>query len=55
VEVFTIELKEAPKGGGFFPPWHFDLIRYVLERTGGRVSVHSEIFSPLSQFMELLD
>jgi hypothetical protein len=47
--------EEAANGSGFFPPWHFDLIRYVLERTGGRVSVHSEIFSPLSQFMELLD
>src|SRR5512146_1527983 len=37
-----------------FPPYQFDTIRYVLERTGGEVSVHAEIFSPFSQLMELL-
>ncbi len=45
----------APKGKDFFPPWQFNTIRYVVERVGGEVSVHSEIFSPFSQFMELLD
>ena len=39
----------------FFPPWHFDTIGYVRERSGEDVSVHSEIFSPFSQFLELLD
>lgn len=45
----------APKGKGFFPPWHFDMIKYVVERVGKEVSVHGEIFSPFSQFMEMLD
>jgi len=44
----------APKGKDFFPPWHFDLIRYVLARVGNEVSVHGEIFSPFTQFMEML-
>ncbi len=37
-----------------FPPCQFDTIQYVIERTGGEVSVHSEVFSPFSQLMELL-
>lgn len=37
-----------------FPPWHFRTIDYVLERVGQNVSVHGEIFSPFSQFLELL-
>lgn len=39
----------------FFPPWHFDTIDYVVARAGKDVSVHAEIFSPFSQFLELLD
>lgn len=39
----------------FFPPWHFDTIRYVLEKTRHEVSVHSEVFSPFTQLLELLD
>lgn len=39
----------------FFPPWHFDTIRRVKELVKGEVSVHSEIFSPFSQMMEMLD
>lgn len=38
----------------FFPPWHWDTIRYVRERAPD-VSVHGEVFSPFSQFMEMLD
>jgi hypothetical protein len=38
----------------FFPPWHFDTIRYVRDRAPA-VSVHGEVFSPFSQFMEMLD
>ena len=46
----------APVGGeDFFPPWQCDTIRRVCELTGGGVSVHGEIFSPFSQFMEMLD
>ena len=47
--------ESAPVGKDFFPPWHFDTIRYVSERVGAEVSVHGEIFSPFSQFMEMLD
>jgi uroporphyrinogen decarboxylase-like protein len=39
----------------FFPPWHFDTIDYVVSRAGKEVSLHSEIFSPFTQFLELLD
>lgn len=38
----------------FWPPWQMDTIRYVLERAVD-VSVHGEIFSPFSQFLEMLD
>src|ERR1051325_2400286 len=49
------EGEPAPKGRDFFPPWQMDTIKYVLGRVGDRVSVHGEIFSPFSQFMEMLD
>lgn len=39
----------------FFPPWHFDTIDYVISRVGHEVSVHSEVFSPFTQLLELLD
>jgi hypothetical protein len=39
----------------FFPPHHLDAIAAVKQRTGGDVSVHSEIFSPFSQFLDLLN
>ncbi len=45
----------AVPGAGFFPPWHYDTIRAVAHRVGHDVSVHAELFSPFSQFMELLD
>jgi len=45
----------APLGKHFFPVWHYDTIRYVANRVGDRVSVHAEVFSPFSQFMEMLD
>ena len=37
-----------------FPPWHFDTIDYVTERAGTEISVHGEVFSPFTQFFELL-
>jgi len=37
-----------------FPPWQFDTIRAVMARAGD-VSVHGELFSPFSQFLEMLD
>lgn len=39
----------------FFPDYHFDTIRLVREKTGGRLSVHTEVFSPWSQFLELFN
>ena len=47
--------ERAEPGPGFFPPWHYDTIREVVRRVGKDVSVHGEIFSPFTQFMELLD
>ncbi len=45
----------ARPGPTFFPPWHFDTIRYVVNRVGEEVSIHGEVFSPFSQLMEMLD
>jgi uroporphyrinogen-III decarboxylase len=39
----------------FFPAWHFATIDYVLAHSGNDISVHGEIFSPFTQFLELLD
>lgn len=39
----------------FFPAWHEDGIRLARKMTQGKVSIHGEVFSPFSQFMELLD
>jgi hypothetical protein len=36
-----------------FPPYQYDTIAYVRERAAD-MSVHSELFSPFSQFLELL-
>ena len=38
----------------FFPPWQFATIDYVINRVGMDVSVHGEVFSPFTQFLELL-
>src|SRR5574341_538594 len=39
----------------YFPSYHFDTIKLVKAKAGASVSVHSEIFSPWSQFLELLN
>jgi len=39
----------------YFPDYHMDSIRKVRELAGDEISVHSEIFSPWSQFLELLN
>lgn len=41
-------------GRGFFPSYQHDTLKYVLEKVGGDVSVHAEVFSPFTQFLELL-
>lgn len=48
------ELMQRPPSD-FFPGFHADTIRRVREQVGDTVSVHSEIFSPFSQFLELLN
>ena len=44
----------AVPGPEFFPPWQWNTLRYVRERAPD-VSLHGEVFSPFSQFLELLD
>ena len=46
---------EPAQAAEFFPPWHLATIDLVVSRAGRDVSVHSEIFSPFTQFLELLD
>jgi uroporphyrinogen-III decarboxylase len=46
---------EPADQNNFFPPWHFATIDAVVSRAGTDVSVHSEIFSPFTQFLDLLD
>jgi len=47
--------KEPRPFDDFFPSYQEDTIRLVKEKVAGSVSVHSEIFSPFSQFLELLN
>jgi len=44
---------DRPPRDDFFPPWHYDTIDFVRERAGG-ISIHGEIFSPFTQFFDLL-
>jgi hypothetical protein len=46
-------VEPAVPGPAFFPPWHWDTVKYVRSRAL-EVSVHGEVFSPLSQLMELI-
>jgi hypothetical protein len=39
----------------FFPSYHNNIIKAFKKKTGDKISVHSEIFSPWSQFLELLN
>lgn len=45
---------ERPKED-FFPPYMNDTLKMVINKTDDRVSVHGEVYSPFSQFLELLD
>lgn len=45
---------EPRSANDFFPPYCTDPIKAVVERVGREISVHSEVFSPFSQWMELL-
>lgn len=39
----------------FFPAYIDDTLKKVIEKTGHRVSVHGEVYSPFSQFLEMLN
>lgn len=53
---FTWGFDEKPRPfDDFFPEYHLDTIKQVTKRVGDLLSVHSEIFSPWSQFLELLN
>jgi len=53
---FTWSFDAASRSAAdFFPEYHADTIRRVKALVGETVSVHSEIFSPFSQFLELLN
>lgn len=47
--------KDEPSFEEYFPEHHFDTIRYVKTKVGEKLSVQSEVFSPWSQFLELLN
>jgi hypothetical protein len=47
--------KEPRDFKNFFPTYHGDIIKAVKRKVGDKISVHSEIFSPWSQFLELLN
>ena len=53
---FTWGFEEEPRPfDDFFSYYHFETIKLVLSRAGQELSIHSEIFSPWSQFLELLN
>ncbi|MBN1476075.1 hypothetical protein JXA47_04925 [Candidatus Sumerlaeota bacterium] len=52
---FSGEPAPVDRPDEFFPLWQLDAIRRVRELTNGELSVHSEIFSPFTQMMEMLD
>lgn len=53
---FTWSFDSEPRPfDDFFPPYHMDLLNLVREQVGDTISVHSEIFSPFSQLLELLN
>ena len=47
--------KEHRSFSDFFPEFHFDTIKLVKQKIGSLYSIHSEVFSPWSQFLELLN
>lgn len=47
--------RESRPFDDYFPPYHLDTLKRVLDRVGHDVSVHAEVFSPWSQFLELLN
>ncbi len=53
---YTWGFDEEPRPtDDFFPPYHLEPLKTVIARAGERLSIHGEIFSPFSQFFELLN
>jgi hypothetical protein len=53
---FTWGFETEPRPfNDYFPEYHFDTIKLVKAKAGNTVSIHSEVFSPWSQFLELLN
>ncbi|MEN8186920.1 MAG: uroporphyrinogen decarboxylase family protein [Bacteroidota bacterium] len=53
---FTWDFEEFERPReNFFPPYIHDTLKKVIEKVGDEISVHAEIFSPFSQFLELLN
>lgn len=46
---------EVRRRENFFPSYIDDTLKKVIEKTGHRVSVHGEVYSPFSQFLEMLN
>ena len=52
----TWGFEETPRTAeDFFPDHHLDTLRRVIELKGAELSVHSEVFSPFSQLLELFN
>ncbi|MBF0433386.1 MAG: hypothetical protein HQK83_19065 [Fibrobacteria bacterium] len=53
---FTWDFDTEPRPfDDFFPPYRADILKNVKAQVGDEVSVHTEIFSPFSQILELLN
>lgn len=53
---YTWAFEEEPRPEeAYFPEYHLDTFKMVIGRAGNRLSIHSEVFSPWSQFLELLN
>ena len=51
---YDFETSPRPRGRDFFPPYVTDPVRLAVEKAGEELHISSEIFSPFTQFMELL-
>ncbi len=53
---FTWDFSEEERPEeNFFPSYINDTLKMVIQKTANRVSVHAELYSPFSQFLELLN
>lgn len=52
-QTWGFDAEPADPGVAFFPPWHWDTLKQV-RAAAPDVSVHAEVFSPFSQWMELV-